>query len=87
MDKKKLERRKSKLASEQYNICFLRGTEPPFSGKYTHNKQVGTYYCVVCASPLFSSATKFDSGTGWPSFDRVLENKYIKTEKLMDQWV
>lgn len=73
MDVKKLKELKKKLTSEQYNICFLAGTEPPFSGKYTHNSKKGTYVCVVCKTPLFSSTTKFDSGTGWPSFDDVVE--------------
>ncbi len=70
MDKKKIDQFKKKLTTEQYNICFLKGTEPPFSGKYTDNKQTGIYKCVVCSTPLFYSYTKFDSGTGWPSFDR-----------------
>ncbi len=59
---------KKKLTPEQYNICFLKGTEPPFSGKYTNNKEAGMYVCVVCGSNLFSSDTKYDSKTGWPSF-------------------
>ncbi len=57
-----------KLAPDQYNVCFLKGTEPPFSGKYYKNKAAGMYVCVACQTPLFSSDTKFDSGTGWPSF-------------------
>lgn len=59
---------KEKLTPEQYNICFLKGTEPPFSGKYTDNKEAGMYICVACGNKLFASDTKFDSGTGWPSF-------------------
>ncbi len=62
------EEARKKLTSEQYNICFLKGTEPPFSGKYTNNKTAGMYVCVVCGSKLFSSDTKYDSKTGWPSF-------------------
>lgn len=58
----------SSLSPEQYNICFRKGTEPPFSGKYYKTKEPGTYHCASCSSPLFSSDTKFDSGTGWPSF-------------------
>lgn len=57
-----------KLTPEQYNVCFLKGTEPPGSGKYLHMKEPGIYHCVVCGSALFASDTKFDSGTGWPSF-------------------
>ncbi len=56
------------LTPEQYNVCFLKGTEPPGSGKWLHNKARGTYFCVNCGQELFKSDTKFDSGTGWPSF-------------------
>ena len=71
---------RKKLTQEQYNICFLKGTEPPFSGKYTDNKDLGTYICVNCEHKLFDSDTKFDSNTGWPSFwDTEKEN--IKLEK------
>lgn len=56
------------MTSDQYNVCFLKGTEPPFSGKYYKNTEPGEYQCAVCHNPLFSSTTKFDSGTGWPSF-------------------
>lgn len=59
---------KEKLSPEQYNICFLKGTEPPGSGKYLHTKEPGMYVCAVCGQDLFVSDTKFDSGTGWPSF-------------------
>ncbi len=59
---------KKKLTPEQYNVCFLKGTEPPGSGKFLHNKAKGMYVCVVCGQELFKSDTKFDSGTGWPSF-------------------
>ncbi len=66
---------KNKLTQEQYNICFLKGTEPPFSGKYTDNKKEGEYVCVNCGKKLFDSDTKFDSQTGWPSFwDTEKEN-------------
>ncbi len=59
---------KKKLSPEAYNVCFLKGTEPPGSGKYLHNKAKGTYVCTVCGNILFESDTKYDSGTGWPSF-------------------
>lgn len=74
MDPKKLEELKKKLTPEQYNICFLKGTEPPGSGKYTDNHESGIYKCVVCDAQLFYSDNKFDSGTGWPSFDRPVED-------------
>lgn len=66
--KPNLEEMKKKLTQEQYNICFLKGTEPPFSGKYTHHKKRGMYVCVACGQELFLSDTKYDSKTGWPSF-------------------
>jgi peptide-methionine (R)-S-oxide reductase len=57
-----------KLTAEQFSICRLKGTEPPFTGKYTDCKKAGIYHCVCCGSPLFDSGTKYDSGSGWPSF-------------------
>lgn len=60
------------LTPEQHNICFMKGTEPPFSGKYYDNHEAGEYVCVNCGKSLFSSDTKFDSGTGWPSFYDVV---------------
>ncbi|MEY3190287.1 MAG: peptide-methionine (R)-S-oxide reductase [Pseudomonadota bacterium] len=57
-----------KLTSEQFSICRLKATEAPFTGKYTDCKLTGTYHCVCCGNPLFDSETKFDSGSGWPSF-------------------
>lgn len=63
-----VEAAKKKLNPEQYNICFLKGTEPAFSGRYADNYEAGVYECVVCGNELFASDTKYDSGTGWPSF-------------------
>ena len=63
---------KKKLTAEQYDVCFLGGTEPPFTGKYWNHHEKGTYHCVACGEPLFSSENKYDSGTGWPSFDRPM---------------
>ncbi|MDE1765888.1 MAG: peptide-methionine (R)-S-oxide reductase MsrB [Thaumarchaeota archaeon] len=59
---------KTKLTVDQYSVCRMKGTEPPFSGKYNDCKEKGVYQCVCCGADLFSSETKFDSGTGWPSF-------------------
>ncbi len=58
------------LSPEVFNVTRKGGTEPPFSGAYWNCKDAGTYECVCCSAPLFSSATKYDSGTGWPSFYR-----------------
>lgn len=80
VDPQKLAELKKKLSTEAYNICFLKGTEPPFSGKYNDNHQDGMYVCVVCRTKLFESDAKFDSGTGWPSFDKPVQNENIATE-------
>ncbi len=59
---------KEKLTEEQFNVCRMKGTEYPFTGKYWDCKDDGVYRCVCCGNELFDSDTKFDSGTGWPSF-------------------
>jgi len=59
---------KEQLSSEQFYVTRKAGTEPAFTGKYWNTKDKGTYNCVCCGEPLFNSETKFDSGTGWPSF-------------------
>lgn len=71
------------LTEEQYNVCFLKGTEPPGSGHWLHNKEAGTYVCVNCGQELFKSETKFDSGTGWPSFWDPAAAANVKTEDDM----
>ena len=67
-----------KLTPEQYNICRKKGTEPAFSGKYWNLKDKGIYSCICCNTDLFSSQTKFDSGTGWPSFFSPVKKNNIK---------
>jgi peptide-methionine (R)-S-oxide reductase len=63
---------KKELTPEQYKVLREKSTEMPFSGKYVNEKSSGMYTCVACGNKLFSSDTKFDSGTGWPSFDDAL---------------
>lgn len=59
---------KQKLSDESYYVCWQKGTEPPFSGEYYKHSEYGTYHCICCDNPIFSSETKYESGTGWPSF-------------------
>lgn len=59
---------KKRLTRQQWEVTQNKGTEAPFSGKYVKSKESGMYSCMVCGAPLFSSQTKFESGTGWPSF-------------------
>jgi peptide-methionine (R)-S-oxide reductase len=63
---------KKKLTPEEYHVLREKGTEAPFSGKLLHDKRSGMYVCRVCGKGLFSSDAKFDSGTGWPSFDQAM---------------
>lgn len=63
---------KEKLSPEQYAVLREKGTEAPFSGKLLHESREGTYDCAACGQALFPSSAKFDSGTGWPSFDEAL---------------
>jgi peptide-methionine (R)-S-oxide reductase len=69
---------KKKLTPEQFHILREKGTETPFTGELLHNKESGTYVCPVCGTELFSSDTKFDSGTGWPSFYDVINKGNVK---------
>ncbi len=69
-----------RLSPQQYEILRRKGTEPPFSGEYVSNKSTGTYRCAGCGAELFGSDTKFDSGTGWPSFTEPAVARNIVTE-------
>ncbi len=69
---------KAKLTSEQYEVLRNKATEKPFTGNFLHNEKKGTYVCVACGNELFSSAHKFDSGSGWPSFYDIEESGAVK---------
>ena len=71
----------NELSPEEYSICRKKNTEAPFTGIYWDCKDKGTYKCTCCGLELFSSETKFDSGTGWPSFSQVLNNDNIEFVK------
>ena len=68
---------RAQLTQEQYEITRRKGTEPPFCGMFYDHKQSGTYHCVCCNLPLFSSKSKFISGTGWPSFFAPVDEDHI----------
>ncbi|WP_434761886.1 peptide-methionine (R)-S-oxide reductase MsrB [Vibrio fortis] len=69
---------RERLTDEEYQVCRLRGTEPPFTGKLLHNHKTGVYNCTCCEAPLFVSENKYDSGCGWPSFDAPINDKAIR---------
>ena len=76
---------RSRLTPEQYEVLRKGGTERAFTGKYWDTKDAGTYECVCCGQPLFSSETKFDSGTGWPSYWEPISKEAV-TEKDDRSW-
>ena len=78
--KKSEEEWRAELTPEQYEIVREKGTEAPFTSELNENKAEGTYKCVACGQPLFSSETKFESGTGWPSFYEPMEGDSVETE-------
>jgi peptide-methionine (R)-S-oxide reductase len=74
---------RKQLTPEQYHVTREAGTERAFTGKYWKTKDAGTYHCVCCGEPLFSSETKFESGTGWPSFWQPVKRESV--EELTDR--
>lgn len=78
---KSIDEWKKQLSPEAFKVTRLEGTERAYSGDYWDNHQAGTYKCVCCDLPLFSSATKFESGTGWPSFWKPINNTNVLEEK------
>ena len=71
---------KESLSPETYNILRKKGTDPPGTGKYYHHDERGNYYCAGCGNLLFESKTKYDSGSGWPSFWEPVATENVKTE-------
>jgi peptide-methionine (R)-S-oxide reductase len=84
VDKAELLRR---LSAEEYMVTQQGGTERAFSGRYHATKTPGTYHCIVCGEPLFSSKTKFESGTGWPSFYAPVEEGAVATKADNKLWM
>ena len=72
---------RERLSDEEYHVAREKGTERAFSGRYWDTKEEGVYKCVACGEPLFESETKFDSGTGWPSFYRPMDEGRVETEE------
>ena len=78
---------KDKLSPEQYKVCRQKGTERAFSGEYWDTKTDGAYLCRCCGEALFSSETKFDSGTGWPSFYQPMNKQAVAEEVDKTLWM
>ena len=72
---------RQQLSPDQFRICREKGTEPAFSGNYWNTKETGTYQCVCCGNQLFDSNSKFDSGTGWPSFYQAINSDQVATKE------
>jgi peptide-methionine (R)-S-oxide reductase len=79
--KKTNEEWKKELSPEQYHVCREKGTERAFTGQFWNHHETGLYRCAGCGNELFSSATKFDSGTGWPSFSAPASQEAVETEQ------
>ena len=72
---------KTQLTPQQYHVCREKGTEPAFTGEYWNCHDPGIYHCACCGSPLFGSNSKFDSGTGWPSFWQPIDPANVTSEE------
>ena len=85
MNKKMIQKTKEEwqkeLTPEQYEVCRNKGTERPFTGEYYKSGEPGIYKCVACGNELFDSSTKFDSGTGWPSFYQPISEENVESEE------
>ena len=78
---KKDEEWRRQLSANQFKICRQKGTEPAFSGDHWDTKETGVYQCICCGNELFDSSTKFDSGTGWPSFYQAISPQQVTTKE------
>ena len=76
-----------RLTPEERHVLLDHGTEPPFCGTLLDNKQAGTYVCRLCGLPLFTSGTKFESGTGWPSFTQPFDPEHIRELRDASMWM
>src|SRR6266513_297001 len=81
LKKEDVARLRARLTPEQKDVCVNKGTEMPFTGEYVENHEKGVYRCVVCGAELFDSATKFESGTGWPSFWQAAKKENVKEKE------
>ena len=72
---------RQELTPQQYSVLRQQATERPFTGEYVHNKESGVYTCAACGQPLFTSDTKFESGTGWPSFWDMIEKGSVEVRQ------
>ena len=72
---------RQQLSADQFRICRKKGTEPAFSGSYWNTKEAGIYQCICCDNELFDSSSKFDSGTGWPSFYQTINSEQVATKE------
>jgi peptide-methionine (R)-S-oxide reductase len=71
---------KQELTPSQFQVCRMKGTEPPFTGEYYKTKTPGVYLCAACGNELFDSDTKYESGSGWPSFYKPIDEENVETE-------
>jgi len=78
---------RDKLTPEQFQVLRRKGTEPPFTGALLHEKRKGTFSCAACGADLFASATKFESGTGWPSFTEPVDGQSVDLVEDRSHWM
>ena len=78
---------RAQLSPDQYYVCREKGTERPFTGEYNDCKTAGTYVCTCCGEPLFRSETKYDSGSGWPSFYKPVDGESVREEDDQSLWM